>query len=136
MIGFVNSTYGLSAFFFSVIARELFPGETGALLTVLVVGTTVPILVGASIIRPKAHNSTVEERCQPEHEANEETPLRVGEEFYGGTTECPAVSESAALRAPTGGLEDVHGLGLFKSIDFWIIFGIVAMCEFVSKRLR
>ncbi|KAF8601273.1 MFS general substrate transporter [Ceratobasidium sp. AG-I] len=134
VIGVVNSTYGLSAFFFSLIAREFFPGETGSLLTVLVVGTSVPVLVGASIIRPKAGSLAAVEvvRCQQNEEENETTPLWSGEEeaAYGRgverEVECPT-SEDAVLKDSTGCTEDLHGLGLFRSTDFWIIFGIIAM---------
>ncbi|KAF9236916.1 major facilitator superfamily domain-containing protein [Melanogaster broomeanus] len=50
--GFVISGFGLSAFFFSVLAHVLFPGDTSALLLVLALGTAVPMLIGLFIVRP------------------------------------------------------------------------------------
>ncbi|KAG9094466.1 hypothetical protein FRC06_010778, partial [Ceratobasidium sp. 370] len=49
--GTVNSAFGLSAFFFSFLAHEFFPGRTTSFLTVLVWGTAIPVLVGSLIIK-------------------------------------------------------------------------------------
>jgi hypothetical protein len=46
------SGFGLSAFFFSTFAHGLFPGDTGALLLVLALGSSFPMLLGFFIVRP------------------------------------------------------------------------------------
>lgn len=144
MIGVVNSAFGLSAFFFSLIARELFPGKTEAFLTVLFVGTTLPVLVGAIVMRPKPGSIVlVEEERDREEEReeavssaqNEATPLRVGEDcvIYGEGNVWASQASTQGNDGPklhAGGTEDVHGLEMLKTVDFWVIFGVVGMCEF------
>lgn len=49
--GLVLSGFGLSAFFFSTIASVAFPGDISALLLVLAIGTTIPMLLGLVIVR-------------------------------------------------------------------------------------
>jgi len=49
--GLVLSGFGLSAFFFSAIASIAFPGDISALLLVLALGTTIPMLLGLVIVR-------------------------------------------------------------------------------------
>ncbi|KAG2365268.1 major facilitator superfamily domain-containing protein [Suillus spraguei] len=49
--GLVLSGFGLSAFFFATIASIAFPGDTSALLFVLGLGTTMPMLLGLMIVR-------------------------------------------------------------------------------------
>lgn len=48
----VVSGFGLSAFFFSTFAHTLFPGDTGSLLLVLALGSSLPMLLGFFIVRP------------------------------------------------------------------------------------
>ncbi len=48
----VLSGYGLSAFFFSSVSHLLFPGNTSAFLTLLAVGTSIPMAIGAIFVRP------------------------------------------------------------------------------------
>ncbi|KAI6160923.1 major facilitator superfamily domain-containing protein [Pisolithus thermaeus] len=50
--GLVLSGFGLSAFFFSTIARILFPGDTSALLLLLSLATSIPMLVALFTMRP------------------------------------------------------------------------------------
>ncbi|KAF8601277.1 MFS general substrate transporter [Ceratobasidium sp. AG-I] len=136
MIGVVNSAFGLSAFFFSLIARELFPGETRSFLTVLLFGTALPVFFGAAVIRPKAVGVALraeEDREVREAESagtvvqDEETPLRAGEAnlIYGERN--AATSGAVAAKDSTDETLNVHGLGLFKLVDFWILFGIIGM---------
>lgn len=149
MTGTVNSAFGLSAFFFSLIARELFPGKTESFLTVLVVGTTLPVLFGAIVIKPELGSIALAvddalEEAEPEieepappFERDEETPLRSGEEsvLYGErnpwASQAPTPAQTPGSTTPksVGGGDDVHGLGLVRVMDFWVIFGIVGMCE-------
>lgn len=132
MIGVVSSAFGLSAFFFSLIAKEIFPGETRAFLTVLMIGTGVPVLVGTSALRLRVKPiAGVEERLVE----NEETSLQSGEEHtIYGERNTPAhedpVIESGIPNDPARNA-GVYGLELFKTTDFWVIFGIIAMCELV-----
>ncbi|KAG2072860.1 MFS general substrate transporter [Suillus decipiens] len=49
--GLVLSGFGLSAFFFATVASIAFPGDTSALLFVLGLGTTMPMLLGLVIVR-------------------------------------------------------------------------------------
>lgn len=46
------SGFGLSAFFFSLLAHTLFPGNTSALLLTLAIGTATPMLMGLLIVKP------------------------------------------------------------------------------------
>lgn len=135
MMGIVSSAFGLSAFVFSSIARKLFPGETGAFLTVLVAGTSVPVLVGASVFKAEPERLASVERS----DVDEETPLLPGvEDFIHGergrrASEEPGL-ENAVPKGLAGMAEDVHGLELFKSTDFWVTSGVAALCESVSSR--
>ena len=51
-IGLVVSGSGLSAFVFSTIARTFFPGDTSALLLLLVLCTSLPMLAALFTVRP------------------------------------------------------------------------------------
>ncbi|KAF8601274.1 MFS general substrate transporter, partial [Ceratobasidium sp. AG-I] len=135
MIGVVNSAFGLSAFFFSLVARELYPGKTKAFLTVLVFGTALPVLFGAVVIKPKTvgvnllqnEDSETSEESVASVVPDEGTPLWPEEEnrLYGERN--VSVPRGAVLKDPVDELVDVHGLGLFKLLDFWVLFGIVGM---------
>ena len=50
--GLVVSGFGLSAFVFSTIAHTFFPGDTSALLLVLVLSTSLPVLAALFVVRP------------------------------------------------------------------------------------
>lgn len=152
MTGTVNSAFGLSAFFFSLIARELSPGKTESFLAVLVVGTSLPVLLGAIVIKHEKGGITLEGEdgldaqleqaaeeqgeIPPPFERDEETPLRSGEEsvLYGernpwaSQAPTPATTPGSSTLKQTGE-EDVHGLGLLRVLDFWMIFAIVGACE-------
>ncbi|KAG8718261.1 hypothetical protein FRC09_012930 [Ceratobasidium sp. 395] len=162
--GTTNSAFGLSAFFFSFLAHQFFPGRTTSFLTVLVWGTAIPVLIGALSIKacpiPSATGegrirlpgdddlsaraggedpSVVEDEIrdvlrdgirEPYRDAAEETPLRTGDDsiLYGERNPWASQAQTPAGATPKsrrGGGEDVHGLGLFGVLDFWVIFGIV-----------
>ncbi|QRV92856.1 major facilitator superfamily transporter [Ceratobasidium sp. AG-Ba] len=167
--GTTNSAFGLSAFFFSFLARELFPGRTTSFLMVLVFGTTVPVLAGALVIKtppsmvgrirlPADDNETrvpgdedLQARAggeDPEAVQDElrdvlrdgvrvpaeEVPLRSGDEsvLYGERNPWASQAQTPAGQTPKSSVggpaeQDIHGLGLFKVVDFWIIFGIVGL---------
>ncbi|KEP46973.1 MFS transporter, partial [Rhizoctonia solani 123E] len=146
--GGINSAFGLSAFFFSTLARELFPGRTGAFLSVLCLGTGTAVLLGAILVRPPIGQIRLgnEEANEDENENAEEeprllwseqTPLRTGTVdesiLYGERN--PWASQAATPNASAPAtpnangsrtkVKDVHGLALFTSLDFLVIFGIV-----------
>ncbi|KAF8120704.1 major facilitator superfamily domain-containing protein [Boletus edulis] len=50
--GLVLSGFGLSAFWFSLLAHTLFPGNTSAFLSILALGTAFPMIIGLFIIKP------------------------------------------------------------------------------------
>ena len=50
--GLVISGFGLSAFFFSALAHLFFPGDVGALLLLLSLGTSLPMIGGYFVVRP------------------------------------------------------------------------------------
>ncbi|KAF5352104.1 hypothetical protein D9757_013761 [Collybiopsis confluens] len=52
MNGLVISGFGLSAFLFSAIAHQAFPGDTSSFLLILALGTSFPMLIGFIFIRP------------------------------------------------------------------------------------
>ncbi|KDN36151.1 hypothetical protein RSAG8_11032, partial [Rhizoctonia solani AG-8 WAC10335] len=152
--GGINSAFGLSAFFFSTLARELFPGRTGAFLTVLCLGTGTAVLLGAMLVRPppvgqirlesaeeagETEGAEDEDRVEEEQRPfwTEQTPLRTGtfdeSVLYGernpwaSQAATPNASGAATPNAngPRSNKAEVHGLSLFTSLDFLILFGIV-----------
>ncbi|EJD00756.1 MFS general substrate transporter [Fomitiporia mediterranea MF3/22] len=50
--GLVISGFGLSAFFFSALARILYPDDTSSFLLVLALGTSCPMILGFFFVRP------------------------------------------------------------------------------------
>jgi hypothetical protein len=48
----VLSGFGLSAFWFSLLAHTLFPGDTSAFLLILALGTAIPMLIGLFVVKP------------------------------------------------------------------------------------
>lgn len=50
--GLVVSGFGLSAFFFSTMARTFFPGDPSALLLLLALTTSMPMLLALIVVRP------------------------------------------------------------------------------------
>ncbi|CAE6511736.1 unnamed protein product [Rhizoctonia solani] len=152
--GGINSAFGLSAFFFSTLARELFPGRTGAFLTVLCLGTGTAVLLGAILVRPPpvgqirlesaeeaGETEEAEDADRVEEEQRpfwtEQTPLRTGtfdeSVLYGErnpwASQAATPNASGAATPNANGSRsnkaEVHGLSLFTSLDFLIIFGIV-----------
>ncbi|KAG9309730.1 major facilitator superfamily domain-containing protein [Chiua virens] len=48
----VMSGFGLSAFWFSLLAHTFYPGNTSAFLLILAIGTAFPMLIGLLIVKP------------------------------------------------------------------------------------
>ncbi|KAI9566752.1 major facilitator superfamily domain-containing protein [Boletus coccyginus] len=64
----VISGFGLSAFWFSLLAHTLFPGDTSALLLILALGTAIPMLIGLFIVKPvplQTHSHALAEGYDP-----------------------------------------------------------------------
>ncbi|KAG9095268.1 hypothetical protein FS749_010777 [Ceratobasidium sp. UAMH 11750] len=196
--GMVVSGFGLSAFFFSTFAHMLFPGDTAALLLVLALGSSAPMLLGFFIVQPVPNPSHALYEAIPAAESQ----LSVAEEWdsfspVGATAEQEAIahiqrtsrvrSESRTRRSrslvredlpflidgvntyrgrsrnavrmsleipnrpahnsqerersvsmqrdfidatsivPEVEPVDIHGMSLFRTSDFWILFGILSL---------
>ncbi|ELU39499.1 MFS_1 domain-containing protein [Rhizoctonia solani AG-1 IA] len=133
--GGINSAFGLSAFFFSTLARELFPGRTGAFLTVLCLGTGSAVLLGAILVRPPplgpirleteedGENQEREEEPEREEERRpfwtEHTPLRTGTVdesiLYGEQN--PWASQAATPNASGAATPNTNGSRIDKAED-------------------
>ncbi|CAE6510726.1 unnamed protein product [Rhizoctonia solani] len=199
--GMVASGFGLSAFFFSTTAHVLFPGDTGALLLVLALGSSFAMLLGFFIVRPVSHTphhelyqalpaaesqlSIIEQsdtfspvegtyeqdaiahvrgtsRARDEARrsrtfAREDIPfLSDGASSYRGRSrnaarlslEIPAWSQdgspdqargrsvsmhrdfidaTSTLKKPHEDDPNIHGFALFKTVDFWVVFGALSL---------
>ncbi|KDN51185.1 hypothetical protein RSAG8_00814, partial [Rhizoctonia solani AG-8 WAC10335] len=209
--GMVASGFGLSAFFFSTAAHVLFPGDTGALLLVLALGSSFVMLLalgssfvmllGFFIVQPVPHTSqhdlyqalpaaesqlSIAEQwdtfspVEPTSEqeaiahvrgtsrargdarrsqslAREDLPfLTDGVTSYRGRSrnaarlslEMPAWSQDGSqdqgrgrsvsmhrdfidatsnLNKPDGEDPNIHGFALFKTTDFWVVFGVLSL---------
>ncbi|CAE6458669.1 unnamed protein product [Rhizoctonia solani] len=199
--GMVASGFGLSAFFFSTTAHVLFPGDTGALLLTLALGSSFAMLIGFFIVHPVPHTSqhdlyqalpasesqlsvadqldtfspveaTYEQdaiahvrgtsRARDEARRSrslvrEDMPfLSEGASSYRGRSrnatrlalDIPAWSQSGSqdqdrrrsvsmhrdfidatsnLREPSNDDANIHGLALFKTVDFWVVFGVLSL---------
>jgi hypothetical protein len=206
----VASGFGLSAFFFSTTAHILFPGDTGALLLTLALGSSLAMLVGVFIVQPVPHTtqhdlyqalpatesqlSVVEQwdtfspveatyeqdaiahvqgtsRARDEARrslslAREDVPfLSEGVSSYRGRTrnatrlalDIPAWSQNPSqeqdrrrsvsmhrdfidatsnVREPNSDDPNIHGLALFKTLDFWVVFGVLSLRKSEIKVLR
>ncbi|CAE6390851.1 unnamed protein product [Rhizoctonia solani] len=199
--GMVASGFGLSAFFFSTAAHVLFPGDTGALLLILALGSSFVMLLGFFIVQPIPHTSqhdlyqalpaaesqlSVAEQwdtfspVEPTYEqeaiahvrrtsrardearrsrslAREDIPfLSDGASSYRGRSrnaarlslEMPAWSQDGSqdrerdrsvsmhrdfidatsnLKQPDGSDPNIHGSALFRTVDFWVVFGVLSL---------
>lgn len=193
----VASGFGLSAFFFSTFAHTLFPGHTSALLLVLALGASFPMLLGFFIIRPSHHSSQnlyesipasesqlsiveqwdtfspveatseqeavahVRETARMRGESGARRSRNLGEEdtaflLTDGVSSYRGRSRNAtrmALEIPGPASRDrehvslqrsfvntmanldepevdIHGMALFKTLDFWLMFSILSLRMF------
>ncbi|KAJ1308851.1 hypothetical protein OPQ81_004539 [Rhizoctonia solani] len=199
--GMVASGFGLSAFFFSTTAHILFPGDTGALLLILALGSSFAMLLGFFIVRPVSHTSQhelyqalpaaesqlsvveqldtfspveatyeqeaiahVQRTSRARDEARrsqsllrEDIPfLADGASSYRGRSrnaarlslEIPNWSQNGSqdrergrsvpmrrdfidatsnLKQLDGEDPNIHGFALFKTVDFWVVFGALSL---------
>lgn len=200
------SGFGLSAFFFSTFAHTLFPGDTGSLLLILALGSSLPMLLGSFIVRPISHASphdlyesipaaesqlsiaeqwdtfspveaTAEQEAvahvrgtsraragsrarRSQSLAREDIPfLTDGVSTYRGRSRSAArmsleipdrpVHNSqgrererslsmhrdfidATSIAPEVEALDIHGMPLFRTLDFWLLFSILSLRKYSS----
>ena len=168
--GLVISGFGLSAFFFSSISHLLFAGNTSALLLLLALGTSLPMIVGFFFVRPiplpelEGYEIVEDVEDEPEIAASTHHPTHLLDhdfidphhphylprvdpmkpledgEAYELTAQQPSegqddsestrrprsLSRGAALALDT--LPNVYGKKLWRSGDFWLLFGILSLC--------
>ena len=119
MTGIVISGFGLSAFLFSTIAHSIFPGNTSDFLLTLAVGTAAPMIVGWFLIRPCPYPERMTQTTtgSDNHERSDDTSFTPDE-----TTQL--ISKDDHTRPPS-----ITGLVLLCTIDFWILFSIMSLCE-------
>ena len=125
MTGIVISGFGLSAFLFSTIAHTIFPGNTSDFLFTLAVGTAAPMILGWFLVRPCPHpehttGTTIE---SDDREGSDDTDLTSDEATQ-------LISKNDHRQPPS-----ITGLALFRTIDFWILFSIMSLCEYLCCRL-
>ncbi|KAI6096758.1 major facilitator superfamily domain-containing protein [Pisolithus sp. B1] len=148
--GLVLSGFGLSAFFFSTIARILFPGDTSALLLLLSLATSIPMLVALFTMRPVPLPQTYP---APKDDVNGEYELLPSGEVEPSTTgpDVDTVSMAGDSCVPladirpenglsstpqmgynhshlgTDNLPDVHGKMLWSTPDFYLLCVILSL---------
>ncbi|KAL1699492.1 major facilitator superfamily domain-containing protein [Schizophyllum commune] len=150
----VSAGFGLSAFLFSSISRTLFAkipsqGNTSHFLTLLVLGTTLPQLVGVWLVAPVPHGelSHIRRRSNvspggsretsDEHEAGEQDALLAQPEvilpqqvdyrhIHDSDEDAPDVTAAAHQQDQTYEPSNAHGINLFSSLDFWLLFVIIS----------
>ncbi|KAL4067164.1 major facilitator superfamily domain-containing protein [Scleroderma yunnanense] len=150
---FVLSGFGLSAFFFSTLAHTFFAGDTSALLNLLALATSIPMLVALFVMRPIPLPSTRPgsmTEAVPSREAIPFIPeldidsVRVAEEDSrvpllgdrSGSGNYRVGQSSSAVEI--GHVEDgdqpwtdkqpnVHGIQLFMTPDFYLILTIMSL---------
>ncbi|KAG6332576.1 hypothetical protein ID866_6511 [Astraeus odoratus] len=137
--GMVVAGMGLSAFCFSTIANMLFPGDTSALLLVLALGTSIPVLAALLVVRPVPPGSPHLKADEDESGQNEEAQASMSEPdsrtpLLGNrhasrpslTGETGQEQEYSGIQADSS-LDDVHGSQLFRSPNFYMIMVIVSL---------
>jgi len=97
----------------------IFPGNTSDFLLTLAVGTATPMVLGWFLIRPCPYpehmiRTTTE---GDDHAESGETSLVLNE-----TTQL--ISKNEQTQPPS-----ITGLALMRTIDFWILFSIMSLCE-------
>ncbi|KAL1719424.1 major facilitator superfamily domain-containing protein [Schizophyllum commune] len=150
----VSAGFGLSAFLFSTISRTLFakipsPGNTSHFLTLLALGTALPQLVGVWLVAPVPHgeSSHIGRRSNvspggsretpDEDEAGEQDALLTQPEvilpqhvdyrhIHDSDEDAPDVTAAAHHQDQIYDSSNAHGIHLFSSPDFWLLFVIIS----------
>jgi hypothetical protein len=143
----VISGFGLSAFVFSTIAHIAFPGDTSSFLSLLAWGTAIPMIVGFFFVRPiplpPSEPLHTLEHGEPAFSGlNSHTPLLSDSEeeetSRGSDVELSSPggaalthrrnrSRNAARLSNQEESVDISGKALWLSVDFWILFSILAL---------
>ena len=124
MTGIVISGFGLSAFFFSTIAHTIFPGNTSDFLLTLAVGTATPMILGWFFIRPcpypeRIPRATTESGDHQESDDGDSNPEETAQ----------LIGKEEHMQPPS-----INGLVLLRTLDFWILFSIMSLCECICCR--
>ena len=124
MTGVVVSGFGLSAFLFSTIAHTIFPGNTSDFLLTLAVGTATPMILGWFFVRPCPY---------PEHTTQTATESGNNEES-GDASLTPDETTQLINKDDHAQPPNITGLVLLRTIDFWVLFCIMSLCESLCCR--
>ena len=159
------SGFGLSAFWFSLLAHTFFPGDTSALLLTLALVTAISMFMGLFMVKPVPPSSYVnnfipdadsivfvretQTVMNPEavaEAATDCTPLLRHEQEFTSyrVVLSPSVVElnpPEALHCERGvgdndPLPDIHGKQLWLTPDFYLVLVIMAICEWPVQKLR
>ncbi|TIA88886.1 hypothetical protein E3P89_03091 [Wallemia ichthyophaga] len=103
--GIVLSGFGLSAFFYSFISHEAFPGNVDGFLLTLAFGTSISVLLGAFFIKIVPPES---EKMSTQYD-DEGQPL----------------FEESSLQDDI--LTSQSPITVIKTVDFWLLFSIIAL---------
>ena len=164
--GLVVSGFGLSAFVFSTIARTFFPGDTSALLLLLVLCTSLPMLAALFVVQPvplpstyllpkvnqsEDHDPVFNEPAMPSiHridtvdtvESESHRPLLGNQRRvnYHSVPESSTLTEVGLANGQSCSdpeeLPNIYGVQLLTSPDFYLLVMIVSLCQSVQARPR
>ncbi|KAH7890307.1 major facilitator superfamily domain-containing protein [Phlebopus sp. FC_14] len=142
-IGVVFSAFGLSAFWFSMLANIFFPGDTSAFLLTLAVGTAFPMVIGLFILRPTPYTPPTVSRkpdvatsSSADRDADSSAPLLSHEEeenISRRVSEASSLIEMNQPRSPSRARGDkeripnVYGKKLWLHSDFHLLFVLLAL---------
>ncbi|KAF8121388.1 major facilitator superfamily domain-containing protein [Boletus edulis] len=142
--GLVLSGFGLSAFWFSLLVHTLFPGNTSAFLSILALGTAIPMIIGLSHTMVEGYDSihTGEAQVAMDSEADvdadaDSAPLLLHEQetsSYQASLPTSAVELNPPVHVhrersvgDKDALPDIHGKRLWLTPDFYLVFMIMAI---------
>nr|ODO00874.1 hypothetical protein L204_01597 [Cryptococcus depauperatus CBS 7855] len=95
--GAVLAGFGLSAFLFSGLGHAIWPGDARGLLALLAVGTSVPMLIGALVIRPVPPRQGLDGGGEYEHVEQDDVCGMTGVRGVVQDHDSPASSRTSSL---------------------------------------
>ena len=119
MAGIMTSGFGLSAFLFSIIARTIFPGDTSSFLLVLAFVPPISMVLGWFIVRI----------CPYPEDIARTAPERINCDELDNPILTPNEASLLLVKNIPSRQLDITGLTMLRTIDFWILFWIVSLCE-------
>ncbi|KAF8975637.1 major facilitator superfamily-domain-containing protein, partial [Cyathus striatus] len=152
--GLVISGFGLSAFLFSTIAHVFYAGNTTAFLGILTLGTSLPMILGffvCPIPLPEPTSPDIDDGGEEEMQAMLDHDHLAPRHAHVGTMPTYEVDFHKDLEnldegiemAPLGSLKKgvVGGVSitrgkLWRTGDFWLLFGILSLGSFPSPGTR